>query len=343
MKLTGKENFLRCLRGELPESVPVYTMGMAFNADGSPAGPPPDMLLVEPKLLCMPRLTGGGKDIWGVEFVPTESTNGAQIPKTSDFILDDIRNWREVVKTPDFSGVDWERLCREDFTRMHIDRSKTAVMMNLHFGYFQTLMSFMGFSNGLMAMYEEPEEVKALFEYLSDFYCGVAARYIDHCAPDVWMMMDDTAAWANPFISPDMYREFLLPLYDRLAKFGRDRGLPIGMHNCGKCESILEDIVGIGVTMWDPAQTCNDLAAIKRKLGSKLVIVGGWDARDRLLADDVTYEELYGSVKATMDLLAPGGGYCFCGGFLGAKGDTAAPRKNALLNKAVGELIHTYY
>jgi hypothetical protein len=155
--------------------------------------------------------------------------------------------------------------------------------------------------------------------------------------------MDDTAAWRGPFISPEMYREFLIPLYDRLAGFGRDRGLPIGMHNCGKCEGILEDIVAIGVTWWDPAQTCNDLKAIKAKFGNRLVIAGGWDARDRLLADDVTYEEIYESVKKQMDLLAPGGGYCFCGGFLGAKGDTAAVRKNEMVQKAVKELIGRYY
>jgi hypothetical protein len=336
--LSGKENFLRCLRGEVPERVPVYTLVVAPDGKGKP-----DMILVEPSLLCRPRIVGGGRDIWGVEFIPTESAGGAQIPKTSDFILEDITKWRDVIKAPDVSEIDWEKMCRDDFSRLNIDRSETAVCMNLHMGYFQTLMSFMGFTNGLCAMFEEPDEVRALFGYLSDFYCGIAERYIEFCDPDVWSMMDDTAAWANPFISADMYREFLLPLYDRLGKFGRDRGLPISMHNCGKCESVIDDLVGIGVTMWDPAQTCNDLAAVKARHGAGLVIAGGWDARDRLLADDVTYDEIYESVRRTMDLLAPGGGYCFCGGFLGATGDELAVGKNRLLKKAVDELVCRYY
>jgi hypothetical protein len=336
--LTAKENYLKCLRGEVPEYVPSYTMGMI----GISGGPPSD-ILVEPRILSEHRMRGGGRDLWGVEYVPTESTGNALIPSNADFILDDIRNWRDVIKAPDLSGIDWEKMCKDDFEFRKLDRSKTAVGMNLHMGYFQTLMSFMGFSNGLCAMYEEPDEVKSLFEYLCDFFCEVAANYVDYCKPDVWTMMDDTAAWANPFISPDMYREYLIPLYDRQAKFGRDRGLPISMHNCGKCECFFDDLVRIGVSMWDPAQTCNDLAGIKKKYGNRLVIAGGWDARGNLLNDNVTYEEIYESVKKQMDMLAPGGGYCFLGMYLGAVGDESIVRKNEMLQKAVAELSHKYY
>ena len=43
----------------------------------------------------------------------------------------------------------------------------------MHAGYFQNLMAFMGFTEGLLAMYEEPEEVYALFDYICSFYCEV--------------------------------------------------------------------------------------------------------------------------------------------------------------------------
>ena len=333
--LTGKENFLRCLHGEQPEWVPQYTMGFIGQSFDK---------MVEPSIINEHRIRNGGPDIWGVEYVPTDSTGGAIIPKTSDFILEDVADWRDVIKAPDLSGVDWEQMVKDDFKRMNVNRETTAICMNLHMGYFQTLMSFMGFTNGLMAFYEDPDEVKALFEYLADFYISVGEKYAEYCQPDVWTMMDDTAAWANPFISPDMYREFLIPLYKRQAKWARDRGLPISMHNCGKSECFFDDLVNeVGVTMWDPAQTCNDLGAVKAKFGNRLVIAGGWDARDRLLDDDVTYEEIYESVKKQFDLLAPGGGYCFEGFFMGAKGDTINMEKNRMLYEAVAELDHKYY
>lgn len=39
-----------------------------------------------------------------------------------------------------------------------------------------------------------------------------------------------------------------------------------------------------------------------------------------------------------MDLLAPGGGYCFCGGYLGAIDDPEVERKN----KIVLDEVETY-
>jgi hypothetical protein len=53
----------------------------------------------------------------------------------------------------------------------------------------------------------------------------------------------------------DMFKEFFVPLYDRQTRLGRDRGLPISYHNCGKCQTLLEPMVDIGVSVWDPAQT----------------------------------------------------------------------------------------
>ena len=100
------------------------------------------------------------------------------------------------------------------------------------------------------------------------------------------------AAWAAPFISREMYHDMVLPFHDRQAKFGRDAGIPITMHNCGKAEVFMEDLRGIGVNAWDPAQTCNDLKGVQEKFGNSLVLMGCWDARGHLLAPDVTEEEI---------------------------------------------------
>ncbi len=60
-----------------------------------------------------------------------------------------------MIKAPDLSGFDWERLARETLEAGKVDRSVTTVNLHLHFGYFQLLMSFMGFEEGLCALYEE--------------------------------------------------------------------------------------------------------------------------------------------------------------------------------------------
>lgn len=336
--LTPKENYLKILNGEVPEWVPTYTL--APSKDDVFSCP---SALFEPQPVCEHRLAGGGKDIWGVNYVGCDEAGGALLPEPNNFILDDITKWRDVIKAPDFSNVDWEAVAKKDIERSGIDRKYTAVAYNTHVGYFQLLMSFMGFTNGLMALFEEPEECMALLEYLSDFYCGVIEKSIDFYKPDIYTMMDDTAAWNNPFISMDMYKEFFLPLYDRQAKFARDRGIPITFHNCGKCMHFMEEVHKIGVVSWDPAQTCNDLDAFKAKYGNSYVICGGWADRNNLLGDDVTEEQIYESVRNTMNRYAQGGGFIWSGGFLGAIGDQKIIKKNQILKKAVEEIGGSFY
>ena len=336
--LSAKENFLRVVHGQDPEYVPVYTMGMIRGGEGVASD-----AIISPDFLMQFITDPDHIDIWGVEYIPVAEANGAVIPDNKRFILNDIRDWRDMIKAPDISHIDWEKMYREELKGKNIDRSQTAVLMNVMGSFFQNLMAFMGFTNGLCAYYEEPDEVHALYEYLSDFYYEVAVNYMDVSKPDIVSLFDDSAAWASPFISPDMFREFLLPHYARLTKLAVERGIPVSFHNCGLCEAFLDDYVDIGVNMWDPAQTCNDLAAIKKKFGRKLVIAGGWDARNNLLSDSVTYDEIYAYTKGQFDMLAPGGGYVFLGGFLGAVGDTNIAKKNDMLNRAVKELQYQYY
>lgn len=337
--LTEKENYLRVLNGEVPEWVPQYTFGKMPGSEVDPAN-----IMIEPAILCGHRDAGGGLDHWGVEYISSKESAGALMPKTWDYILTDVTKWRDVIKAPSLEGIDWEAMAKKDLEKSRINRDKSVLALNLHLGYFQNLMAFMGFEEGLMALYEEPEEVKALLEYMCDFYCTVCEKYIDYIKPDVVTLMDDTASWNSPFISHEMYREFFLPCYDRQAKFGRDRGLPITFHNCGKCEDFVDDMVSIGVRAWDPAQTCNDLKAIKAKHQGRLAIMGGWDSRGRLLEDDVTDEEIRQSVIDTIDTLAPNGGFAWCGGFMGVDpNDPVINHKNAVLFQTLDEYGKAFY
>jgi len=340
MQLTPKENYLRTLRGEVPEWVPVYAYGPP-----TPGAQPPANAMFEPPFLAEHRLRGGGRDIWGVNYLPSASAGSALIPDNREFILpiDRLRHWRDIIKAPLLEHIDWEQQVKLGFEQMPCDRSQTALFLSLHVGYFQLLMSFMGFVDGLLAFYEEPDEVHALLDYLSEFYMRVADSVLDLVKPDILMMADDTAAWHAPFISDEMYREFILPHHEKFAKRGRERGLLMTMHNCGKCESVLGMLVEMGINGWDPAQTCNDLRGIKAKFGNRLVITGGWDARGRLLERDVTDDELQQSVRDVLDALAPGGGYCFAGGYLSENGDEETVRRNRIVQDEAERYGRTFY
>ncbi len=331
--LTEKENLLMALRGEVPEWVP-------RNMYPSP-GHPPASAGAGPSFLNARRTPQGGFDIWGVEFVTTKDTGGMAIPKPGRFILDDITKWRDVIKAPDISDIDWETMAKKDLAR--IDRSQTAVSAMVHVGYFQSLCNFMGFNEGLMAMIEEPEEVYELFEYMSSFWVQICSKIRDYYKPDIWGVTDDTATATNPFISPETYRNLVKPFHKREAAFGVEMGIPVDMHNCGRCEDFIDDWLDIGVTCWNPAQTMNDLKGIKKKYGNKLVLEGCWDSSGPAGWPGATEEVVKQAVRDTIDAYAPGGGFIFWASTYGAADDEDFLNRKRWITEEYDAYGRTFY
>ncbi|MCL1835002.1 MAG: veratrol--corrinoid protein metyltransferase [Oscillospiraceae bacterium] len=343
--LTPKENLLRLLYGEIPEWVPSYSY---YGPHPGVEEDPPNMSVMN-SVLMGNRTRGrmppdGFKDIWGVPFESVEAVGGFPLPKPGHFILKDIREWRDVIKAPDVSDVDWEKVAKGDLEKIAYSRDNVALFYGPGGGYFQQLMAFMGFNEGLCALYEEPEEVKELFDYLHSFYYNIAVKYIEYINPDVLSLGDDTASERAPFVSPEMLREIFLPYYDDFARLARNRGIPINFHNCGKSGVFFNDLTRIGVSSWEPVQLSNDILEIQKKFGRSLVIGGGWEGRGRLLSADVTDDEIRESVRVAIDTYAPNGGFMFAGAFTpGSTSDDRTTHMNEVLQTEVYEYGHSFY
>lgn len=303
------------MRGEMPEYVPNYNL-FAWRAQCS-------------FLFKNRELNGKGFDVFGVEFVGTKEADGAALPKPGSYILDDITRWRDVIKAPDLSNIDWETMAKKDLA--HIDRRVDPAYCFTHNGYFQALMNFMGFTEGLCALHEEPEEVYALFDYLCDFYCEIEKNLIQYYKPDYINLQDDTATAQNPFISPQMYRDLILPFHKRQADIARAHDIPLSMHNCGRCEDFIDDWLEIGISAWDPAQVMNDLPGIKAKYGRKLALVGCWDSSGPVSWPSSDDQLLRDALVEYVDTYAPGGGFCFAAYIMGSTVDENSRRKLGII------------
>ena len=172
--ITEKENYIRFITGKDVAFAPTMNL----------------MGMVGPSYLYKDRNPDmSGFDFYGVEYVVSPESNGGFIPVPGKFILDDVTKWHDVIKNPDISGLDWEEMAKKDMA--HIDRENVPVCANFIPGFFQAFINFMGFTEGLCAIYEEPEEVKALTEYITDFYCEVAKKMVEYYKPDMMWLPDD--------------------------------------------------------------------------------------------------------------------------------------------------------
>ena len=290
--LSPKENLLRMYRGEMPEYIP----NRGFREFKCSA-------FIDVKK------PGVKRDEFGVEYTGKEEIfGGAPIPMPGHYVLDDITRWRDKIKAPDISDVDWEALAKKDLEG--IDRSTTGLVF--YWGkIFQRLMDFMGHTDGLVAIALEPEECYAMLSYLCDFNCEVLKNICLYYKPDAVCIPDDTATARAPLISPETYRELIKPLHAREAEIVLNSGVYLDMHDCGCCEAFIDDWMDFGVRSWNPAQPSNDLAAIKKKYGRGLIISGGWDPQDPMTYGEVDEESLREALMRYVDELAPNGGFIF--------------------------------
>ncbi len=293
---TMKDNYLGMIKGIAPDFLLQYSYGKNPYSDRAPA-----TIGVRPSVL---NQSADGRDIWGVQYVANREAGYAGLPEPGNFILDDITKWRDVIKAPDISDVDWEKVAKKDmegWAKMGFDPNESAVSFHMHNGYFQSLMAFMGFVEGLCAIQEEPEEVMALFDYMCSFYEEVQKNSFKYYNAEIYQVTDDVAAWGAPFVSPTQYREMIKPFQIRDAQIGNDAGIPIAMHCCGKCDMLVDDWVEFGVKYWDPPQTCNDLLGVQKKHGNNLILAGCFDVLGDQLSPNYSEEKFKQDVRDCID------------------------------------------
>lgn len=313
--LSPKENYLRTLDGEIPEYVPSH-----FDPYMRPSF---DEMLT-------PNSVPDGKPFvtsLGVTYVGSKEVNYGAMPEPGNIIIDDITKWRDKLKIRDTTGRDWEGYYKKKSEE--IDRTKMCASVDGG-DYFLTLVSLMGFEGALMALYEEPEEVKALLTEISKFYTMVMKKQMQYLKPEVYILMDDDAAYRAPFFSLEQYREFFKPFHKIHCDIALESGCHIVRHDCGRSEQFVEDWIEMGVVAWNPFQISNDCAGIKKKYGDKLTLEGGWDS---LTVKQLSEDELRARLDEYCDTFLPGGRCVFSAGGGGMPGE-----KNP-----IGEFIQKYY
>jgi hypothetical protein len=306
--LSAKENYLTILRGGVPEYVPhhdkvvqqftpqafgdPYSMlyGMYFEA--LEKGEPVDDIR--------------GTDVFGVQWLLDDK---GPITDVKNILFTEMDQWREKYTIPDLEGYDWDSDIAATKEMMDADKVQALIVV----APFMQLVNAMDFANALIALAAEPKEAHAFLDASTQHLETCITETLKRLDYDHFQVFDDVASAAALFMSPEMYRQFIKPYDARLIAAARSvrPEITAEMHCCGHCQAIIDDFVEIGCGVWQPAQPMNDLAGIKARYGNSLVICGGWDNVVATTTQEVSEAEVRASVRATIDALAPGGGYIF--------------------------------
>ncbi|MCL2137327.1 MAG: hypothetical protein FWH40_07405 [Coriobacteriia bacterium] len=328
--LSIRENYLRMITGEIPEYIPGmdgFMSGFGCSALRR-AAPEPGVLEF--------------KDMFGVPY-KIEPASGA-IPEPNNFILEDITKWRDIIKRPAIlDEVDWELTSKKDLDAFDPEalRYGSASVGN---GYFMILTYFMGFDNALIACAEEPDEVKALLNFILELNNELAKKFIYWYKPDMMGMGDDIAHELAPFVSEEMFLDIFEPMWRQQVAVWKEADLPAEHHNCGAFAPFVPYIVDMGFNGWNPAQpTHNDLPGIKARFGRKLAMVGCFESNGWVTWPETTEEEIRAEVRRTCDLLAPDGGFAFSGFVMGLPDNPVSNERNGWIRDEFEKIRYSYY
>lgn len=295
--LTVKENYLKAARCEKPEWVPAF---------GDANILPPFIWDFDPET----------KTDWlNITWVQ-ENPLMAAMPVTSKPAMTDICDWRDIIKWPDLSKIDWEQKVKEfhenpDFP---FDPNKATICMANTNGIFLTPINMMGWVDGMVAMMEEPEEYKALVDALTDFlveYIGYLGKYFH---PDIIFSGDDVAAGTGPFVSEETYDEIFQPNFKRIADAIHEVGALAEFHCCGDCRWVIDKEVEAGFDICQLPMPNDDLVARMAKYKGRLAMTGGWDRKGPGFEPGASEEVVRQSVRDAIDTYGKDGGLIFWDG-----------------------------
>ena len=230
-------------------------------------------------------------------------------PEVLEFYYDSSDKWDEAKKAMlayDDSRIPWKML-EENYPKWKAEGR--FLQLVVWFGFDVAHSHMIGTENLLVAMYEEPEWVKDVFDTYLKSSLDLCQRILDAGYEfDGIFWCDDMGYKGTPFFSSEMYRDLLKPYHKKVVDWAHERGLVTELHSCGFIEPLLPDIVETGVEMLNPLEIKAGMDPFKLKTlyGDKLAFHGGINAQ---LWDNI--ELVKEEMKRIIPTMKEGGGYVF--------------------------------
>ena len=269
----------------------------------------------------------------GVDITPRyeqkvlEETDRYQIVTTNWGVT--LKNFKELDSTPeflDYKVVDPEAwadakarmLKLEDdripwaWLKANYDRCRAEgqwIEAGFWFGFDVTHSWMSGTETILVAMYEDPDWVRDMFDTYLDCCIALFGRIWDAGYRfDSINWPDDMGYKGTTFFSNEMYRDLLKPTHKRAVDWAHDHGIYAHLHSCGNVMTRVDDLVDIGIDCLNPLEVKAGMEplTLKKKYGDRLVLHGGinavlWDQKEAIVSE----------IERVVPVLKENGGYIF--------------------------------
>ena len=176
------------------------------------------------------------------------------------------------------------------------------LMMGGEVGFFGPLRYLLGEVKLLTSYYDQPDLIKDMINYLVDFWIKVYYPLLSKIKPDCFLMWEDMCYKTGSLISPEVFKEFMLPAYKKFTSLLKGNGVDIIIVDTdGNCWELIPLFIKGGVTCIYPMEVAAEMDVVEvRKKFAKLQMTGGIDKR--VLAKDKSSidRELEGKIPSML-------------------------------------------
>jgi uroporphyrinogen decarboxylase len=188
-------------------------------------------------------------------------------------------------------------------------KDEYAIFSGVWAPFFHVVGDYFGMDNYFVKMYTDPAVVEAVTEHVLDFYCGVNEIIFAELADDIDLCFfgNDFGTQLNTFVSPEQFRQFILPGMRRITEQAHRFGLRVALHSCGSIHRVIPDLIEVGVEALHPiqAKAANmDAETLQREFGDDLCFIGGIDTQEIL--NYGTPQKVRDEVRRIIDIFSNG-------------------------------------
>lgn len=163
--------------------------------------------------------------------------------------------------------VDWKKIQDE------IQNTPDGLHMGgLRHGHtFLQLCDIRGYENLLFDMMDEEPRLWELIQLVEEFNLGIIRHYLE-CGVDVMTYGEDLGMQVGPMLSPDQFRTYIKPSYQRIIRPAKEKGIPIHMHSDGDIRTLVDDLIDGGVEIINLQDLVNGIDWIAERFSGKVCV-----------------------------------------------------------------------
>ena len=283
--MTPRENFLRAVRFERPDWIPVkFAINTAcwHHYDQNALQD-----LMEDHSFLFPNFKRQEKitpnyglnqrkdqpyiDPWGCVWETTDDGITGTVTKHP------LADWRDFddfqppnpENTNGISPVDWDKIKRQ--TEEKKNKGELIAGGLPHGHTFLRLQDIRGYENLIFDMLDEEPKLNRLIEMVEDFNYEVIKKWLE-LEPDMVSYPEDLGMQVGPMLSPDDFRKYIKPVYQRLMQPAREQGCIVHMHSDGDIRTLVDDLIDGGVDVINLQDLVNGIDWIGDKFAGQTCV-----------------------------------------------------------------------